>query len=231
MLHWSVIYPFISEWSFRLTMLVYVPRQRTAPRRRGALVAVHFLAAVAGHRLLRLGRRFYLPKDRLVRQERASKKDPPSCRSRWWPRGPRLCQSAAQRLGRWRRWPPGWAIVGARYRATGWSCSRLPRRHPQRLIADIDAARRHIHLLYYIYEDDATGRRVGGGAGARGGAGRAVPGVAWTRGGVQARSAPAGPEMRRRGIEVTAPCRRAFSRRNAARFDLRNHRKSRSLTA
>jgi cardiolipin synthase A/B len=29
-----------------------------------------------------------------------------------------------------------------------------------RLVADIDAARDHVHLLYYIFADDATGRRV-----------------------------------------------------------------------
>ncbi|MHB1156422.1 MAG: cardiolipin synthase [Phycisphaerales bacterium] len=30
----------------------------------------------------------------------------------------------------------------------------------ERLIADIDAAEHHVHLLFYIYRDDATGRRV-----------------------------------------------------------------------
>src|SRR5262249_27471020 len=29
-----------------------------------------------------------------------------------------------------------------------------------RLVADIDAARDHVHLLYYIYADDATGQMV-----------------------------------------------------------------------
>ena len=29
-----------------------------------------------------------------------------------------------------------------------------------RLVADIDAAKRNVHLLYYIFADDATGRRV-----------------------------------------------------------------------
>ena len=29
-----------------------------------------------------------------------------------------------------------------------------------RLVADIDAAREHVHLLYYIYDDDATGQKV-----------------------------------------------------------------------
>ena len=30
-----------------------------------------------------------------------------------------------------------------------------------RLIADIDAATRHVHLLYYIFADDPIGNRVG----------------------------------------------------------------------
>ena len=29
-----------------------------------------------------------------------------------------------------------------------------------RLIADIDAARHHVHLLFYIFKDDSVGRRV-----------------------------------------------------------------------
>ena len=29
-----------------------------------------------------------------------------------------------------------------------------------RLIADIDAARQHVHLLFYIFQDDSVGRRV-----------------------------------------------------------------------
>jgi len=29
-----------------------------------------------------------------------------------------------------------------------------------RLVADIDAAKRNVHLLYYIFANDATGRRV-----------------------------------------------------------------------
>src|SRR5690606_16554026 len=30
----------------------------------------------------------------------------------------------------------------------------------ERIIRDIDAAKHHVHMLFYIYEDDDTGRRV-----------------------------------------------------------------------
>ena len=36
-MHWSVIY-LISEWAIRLTMLVYVPRQRTAAAARACRI-------------------------------------------------------------------------------------------------------------------------------------------------------------------------------------------------
>ena len=72
MFHWSVLY-LISEWVIRLTMLVYVPRQRTAAAARGWLLLI-FLLPWPGIVFYAMVGRIYLPKDRLLRQERASKK-------------------------------------------------------------------------------------------------------------------------------------------------------------
>jgi cardiolipin synthase len=93
-----------------------------------------------------------------------------------------------------------------------------------RLVTDIDGARDHVHLLTYIFEDDATGRRVA----------EAIERAA--RGGVTARVladavgskrglARLGPGLRVAGAEVIPLLPVGLFRRGTARFDLRNHRK------
>jgi len=93
-----------------------------------------------------------------------------------------------------------------------------------RLIDDIEGARHHVHLLFYIFAADATGRRVADAlarAVERGvhcrvlvdsvGSARMVKRLA--------------PEMLGRGIEVHEALPVGLFRRRASRFDLRNHRK------
>jgi cardiolipin synthase len=93
-----------------------------------------------------------------------------------------------------------------------------------RLVADIDAAQRHAHLLYYIFQDDATGRRVAGAltrAVARGvtcrvlgdGFGSWFSFRRWAS------------ELRAAGIEVRLLMPPRLWGRKAVRLDLRNHRK------
>ena len=72
MVHWSVIY-LISEWVIRLVMLVYVPRQRNAAASRTWLLLI-FLLPWPGLLFYGLVGRIYLPKYRIDRHERASKK-------------------------------------------------------------------------------------------------------------------------------------------------------------
>src|ERR1035438_5963004 len=71
-MHWSVIY-LISEWVIRLVMLVYVPRQRNAAASRTWLLLI-FLLPWPGLLFYGLVGRIYLPKNRIDRHERASKK-------------------------------------------------------------------------------------------------------------------------------------------------------------
>jgi cardiolipin synthase len=93
-----------------------------------------------------------------------------------------------------------------------------------RLIEDIESATRHVHLLSYIYRDDATGRRLAD-----------VLARAVERG-VRCRVLVDGsgsanfldtlaPRMRRDGIEVRDALPSRFFRRTLARIDVRNHRK------
>ena len=94
----------------------------------------------------------------------------------------------------------------------------------ERLIADIDNAWHHVHLMFYIYADDATGQRVTGALA------RAV------KRGVKCRvlvdavgSRPLfkrlAPQMREQGIEIHPMLPVGLVRMWFARIDLRNHRK------
>ncbi len=93
-----------------------------------------------------------------------------------------------------------------------------------RLVADIGSAQNHVHLLSYIFNADATGRRVADAvleAAKRGVNCRVLMDAVGSRRALH-RLAPA---LRAAGVEVQAMLPVGFFRRNAARFDLRNHRK------
>jgi cardiolipin synthase len=94
-----------------------------------------------------------------------------------------------------------------------------------RLVADIDAARHHVHMVFYIFADDDAGRRVGEAlarAASRGVACRLVADAVGSYG----MTDTLGEELRAAGVEVVEampvnPLRRG----RLARIDLRNHRK------
>ncbi|NRA58657.1 MAG: hypothetical protein HRU13_11150, partial [Phycisphaerales bacterium] len=93
-----------------------------------------------------------------------------------------------------------------------------------RLIDDIDRAERHVHLLTYIYRDDATGQRVAealGRAVERGVACRVLADGSGSAGFFSTLA----PKMRRSGVEVRDALPSRFFRRTLARIDVRNHRK------
>jgi len=94
----------------------------------------------------------------------------------------------------------------------------------ERLIEDIDTATDHVHLMFYIYQDDEVGRRVADAlirARSRGVSCRVLAdGVGSRR--LFRRLAP---EMRNAGIEVVDALPAKLYRIALARLDLRNHRK------
>ena len=93
-----------------------------------------------------------------------------------------------------------------------------------RIVADLDAAQHHAHLLFYIWGDDETGRRVGNAlvrAAGRGVKCRVlVDGVGSAR--MLKRLAP---RLIAQGVEVHPALPVNPFRRRMARVDLRNHRK------
>lgn len=93
-----------------------------------------------------------------------------------------------------------------------------------RLIEDIRQAKRHVHLLSYIYRDDETGRRVAEALAEA--VGRGVDCRVLVDGSGSASFLDSlAPSMRERGIEVRDALPSRFFRRTLARIDVRNHRK------
>jgi cardiolipin synthase len=201
-------------------MLVYVPRQRTAAAARAWLLLI-FLLPWPGIVFYALVGRIYLPKGRLARMERASQKirlvqEQMVARSSSPPGLPPNVSPLAALAARLGDFEP---LDGNRVELLTDYQGAM-----ERLVADIDAARRHVHLLYYIFEDDETGRRVAAAlarATARGAQCRVLLDAVGSKTALRRLA----PKMRREGIEVTALLPAGIFRQNAARFDLRNHRK------
>ncbi len=218
-MHWSLVY-LCSEWLIRLVMLVYVPQRRSAAASRTWLLLI-FLLPWPGLAVYAVFGRIYLPKRRIEQQLRASHRIR-SVQAQMGPQAvvhpqlpPHLAPivTLATRLGDFG--PVGGNQVEL---LTDYSGAI------DRLVADIGSARDHVHLLYYIYGNDATGRRVAEAlarAVKRGVACRVLMDDVGSKPAL-ARLAPA---MRADGIEVQAMLPVGLFRRNAARFDLRNHRK------
>ncbi|MFP5213123.1 MAG: cardiolipin synthase, partial [Acidobacteriota bacterium] len=93
-----------------------------------------------------------------------------------------------------------------------------------RLIEDIAAARDHVHMLFYIFADDAVGRRVAealGEAVARGVRCRLLVDAFGGRGLYRS----LGAKLREKGVELHMILPLNPFRRHFTRLDLRNHRK------
>jgi cardiolipin synthase len=93
-----------------------------------------------------------------------------------------------------------------------------------RLIEDIDAAQDHVHLLFYIYADDAIGQRVNESlirARQRGVDCRLLVDDVGSWNSIRALTA----ELSAQGVEFAASLPVNLLRRGFARIDMRNHRK------
>ncbi len=216
---WALVY-LISEWTIRLGMLIYVPQRRAAAAARAWLVFI-FLVPWAGLAVYLLIGRIWLPSVRRRRRELADERvrailqeiagataapavlDPPDGH----------VARLAERLG-------GFGAVG------GNQIELLPDYEGviDRLIADVDAARSHVHMLFYIFAPDRIGRRVAEAverAARRGVACRLLMDALGSAAGLRR----LGPALRAAGVEVIPTLPVGLFRGSAARADLRNHRK------
>jgi cardiolipin synthase len=216
---WSDVY-YASEWAVRLVMLVYVPQRRTPAAARTWLLLI-FLLPWPGLLLYGVFGRAFLPARRRELQSRVLQFLRHEAKDFFRPYQPLVpldersaeASRLAEKLG---EFP---AVRGNRFEL-------LPDydRSLDRLVADIDGAGHHVHLLYYIFADDVVGRRVEEAlsrATARGVECRLLVDAQGSR----AFRRTAADRLRAAGIEVCELLRTGVWRRAHARFDLRNHRK------
>jgi cardiolipin synthase A/B len=199
------------EWAIRIGALAIVPLRREPAATRGWLLAIFFLPVPALLVFWLIGS----PRFPKWRAERFARLQP-------------FFTQTAERLSAHAPKPQPVNTLAARL-------GRLPVTHGNaielidgydatidRLVADIDAARLHVHILVYIFADDATGGKVIAALGravSRGVACRVmldpVGSHRWAKR-TMARLAAAGVDVR-----TALP----FRLRNRTRRDMRNHRK------
>ena len=216
---WIDVYD-ASEWVIRFAMLFYVPYRRDAAAARGWLLLIFFLPW-AGLFLYALFGRAYLPRQRRARQQavreaidRIYRQLPAAVPFR--ERAPAQLWPALDLTGALSNFP---VVGGNRFELIHDYHAAL-----DRLIAGIDAARSHVHLMYYIYADDAVGRRVSDAlvrARQRGVVVRVLMDAIGARDGLKVHA----PALRAAGAEVIALLPLHLFRRERLRPDLRNHRK------
>jgi cardiolipin synthase len=215
----SAIY-LCSEWAIRAVMLFYVPRKRSTPATRTWLLFIFFVPWPGLICYLLFGR-IYVPRKRIEQQKHASdrialvqtKMGAQVERQPELPANLASIVPLATKLGDFEPFGGNEIELFAEYEAT-----------LERLLADIRAAKWQVHLLFYIFEADETGRRVAEAvieAARRGIECRLLLDAVGSRRGVR----KFGDAFRAAGVEVVEMLPVGLFRRNAARFDLRNHRK------
>lgn len=220
MLTWSAAY-YLSEWLIRLIMLFYVPNRRSPAAARTWLLLI-FLLPWPGLALYAVIGRIYLPKKRIKQQNLASQK---IRAARFQLRAVSTTggAGASEEVER----AAALATSLGDFKPLGGNDIRLINNYAASLdllIADIEAARFHVHLLYYIFANDPVGNRVGDAliaAAKRGVRCRVLMDAVGSARGLRRLA----PRLRQGGVEVNAVMPVGIFRRNAGRIDLRNHRK------
>jgi cardiolipin synthase len=217
---WGSLY-IASEWALRTAALILVPQRRTAASARVWLLLILFWPWPGVVLYLLIGRA-YLPRRRIALQtqiqdtiRRVEPRVLSGAQEAWGEAG-QTNLPALELAARLSEFPP---VDGNRFEL-------LPDYDPAiaRLVADINGAKHFAHLLYYIVADDATGRFVAEAltrAAGRGVAVRVLMDAIGSRDGL----ARLAPTLRAAGGEVTAVMPLRLWGHNAARLDLRNHRK------
>ncbi len=217
---WAIAY-LAMEWTIRIVMVVVVPLRRSPDAARSWLLLVFFLPipALAVYHLI--GRPTY-----------------PRWRRERFARLPQVLAAASKEIAhsRYCRQPDLPASLAGpallietlgRFPALSGNDVELLSSYDgaiDRMVADIDNAERTVHLLFYIFSDDETGRRVRDAlarAARRGVACRvlidAIGSRQWRR--------QVARLFARGGVDVQFALKVGIFLRRSARADLRNHRK------
>jgi cardiolipin synthase len=217
---WGTLY-IASEWAMRIGALFYVPQRRPANAARAWLLLI-FFEPWAGVLLYFLIGRAHMPRHRFELQ-----RDIYQFIRRIAPRPANFDASMAHAVTPALLPALRLADQLSEFPLTGANSFELLPEYAKaidRIIADVDGAQRYVHMLFYIFENDAVGRRVAdalAGAAHRGVIVRVLMDAIGSRSGLKG----LGPNLRAAGVEVIAMQPLRLWGPNAARFDLRNHRK------
>ena len=218
---WAWVF-FLSEWAIRVIMLATVPFRRTPAAAKGWLLLIFFEPWI--------GLAVYLLIGRATLPRLAAPSGFPDCpqvmgkvleRLANHPNvfHPRLAPSSPRRSCSPRTWArcPCWAATRPR---SWWTTTRVL----DRLVADIDRAEHHVHLLFYIFADDrATAPVIAalGRASRRGVRCRVLVDSVGSRSALSTLI----PKLTASGVAVREMLPVGLFRWRSARLDLRNHRK------
>jgi cardiolipin synthase len=213
---WGLVYV-VSEWVIRLVMLVYVPQRRSADAARTWLVFI-FLVPWVGLAFYALIGRIRYPKRRQRDATRAAARVRAVMDHLKTQMGPTVVTPRDRMATLVERFGGFGAIGGNRIELLAEYDAAI-----DRLVVDIDASRKSVHLLFYIFEADATGQKVADAlkrAAERGVTCRVLMDALGSARGLRR----LGPPLRKAGVEVIAALPVGVLARGA-RADLRNHRK------
>jgi len=217
---WGSLYV-ASEWAVRVAALVYVPQRRPPNAARAWLLLIFFLPWPGVLLYLLIGRA-YMPRRRLRVQQQIYE-----LVRRLAPRSASFDATVAHAVSPELLPAVRLADRLSEFPMTGGNRFELLPAYAaaiERVVAEIDGARRYVHMLFYIFEDDEVGRRVADAlarAARRGVAVRVLMDAIGSREGLKGLA----PALRAAGAEVLPVMPLRLWGPNAARFDLRNHRK------
>ncbi len=219
-LDWGSIYV-ASEWAIRVAALIYVPQRRPPSAARAWLLFIFFLPW-AGLVFYSLVGRAYLPRRRITVQRQiyeTIRRIEPRALSGEAVAAPAVSPELLPALRLAEQLSEFPVVGGNRFELLPVYDAAI-----DRIIADVDAAQRYVHMLFYIFENDATGTGMAMAlerARKRGVVVRVLMDAIGSRGGLKGLA----PGLRAAGAEVLPVMPLRFWGPNAARFDLRNHRK------
>jgi cardiolipin synthase len=219
-LTWGTLYV-VSEWVIRLAMLFYVPQRRSASAARAWLLLIFFLPWV-GLVLYAVFGRAYLPRQRIEMElavSRLVRELQPRILGSTLTSEPDLPETFRQAVTLAHALADFGICRGNRIELITDYDAGI-----ERLIEDIGKAQHHVHLMYYIFRGDGTGRRVV--AALQAAAARGVRCRVLADGyGSWFSFRRLGPQLRAAGIEAVLVMPPRLWGRKAVRLDLRNHRK------
>jgi len=217
---WGYLYV-ASEWVIRVAALIVVPQRRPPSAARAWLLFIFFLPW-PGLLFYALIGRAYMPRRRLNVQRQiyeTIRRIEPRALSGEAVTSPTVSPELLPALRLAEQLSEFPVVGGNRFELLPVYDAAI-----DRIIADVDVAQRHVHMLFYIFEDDDAGARVAAAlrrALQRGVIVRVLMDAIGSRGGLNGLA----PGLRAAGAEVLSVMPLRLWGPNAARLDLRNHRK------